>query len=141
MYEVPHNTKPLSKWPVLIISLYYIFVGLIAAISSISFFVTMIYSDMLNSNRLMLTLWFSLILIANASRLGVFIGLLSQRLWAYRGSMVIETLMVINAGYILFFSKPYRLNWPIIISGIIALLILGYLFRLKVRHAFFTIKE
>ncbi|MFD3165007.1 hypothetical protein [Herpetosiphon sp. NSE202] len=136
MYEVPHNLKPISKWPVSIISLYYMVLGSLSAINSISFFFAIIYSDMLDSHRIMSTLWLALIVIANAGRLIFFIGLMNYRCWAYWGSIVIETLMIMHAGYTLVFSNIRIYEWIIISIGMIGIVILGYLFRPRVNHQF-----
>ncbi|KPL81186.1 hypothetical protein [Herpetosiphon geysericola] len=141
MYEVPHNTRPISKWPIMLISLYYMVLGSLAAINSISFFITMIYSDMLDSHRIMSTLWLALIVIANAGRLAFFVGLINYRRWAYCGSLIIETLMIMHAGYTLAFSKIRIYEWIIISIGMIGIVILGYLFRPKVWRTFFGVEE
>ncbi|WP_110518913.1 hypothetical protein [Herpetosiphon llansteffanensis] len=141
MYEVPHNVKPISQWPVSIISLYYMVLGCLSAIYSISFFITMIDSDMLDSHRIMHTLWLALIVLANTSRLVFFVGLMNYRRWAYWGCLVIETLMLMHAGYTLAFSKIRIYDWITIGIGIIALVILGYLVRPKVRRTFLAVEE
>ncbi|MBM7844075.1 hypothetical protein [Herpetosiphon giganteus] len=134
MYEVPHNTKPLRTWPMMLISLYYMVLGCLAAINSISFFTTMIDSDMLDSHRIMNTFWLTLIVLANAGRLIFFVGLMNYRRWAYWGSLVIETLMLIHAGYALAFSNIRIYEWIMISIGMIGLVILGYLLRPQINH-------
>lgn len=139
MYQVPQNVKPISQWPIFFISLYYGVVGAISVIPSCYFlmYVSFYYKSMLNNDNLANTLWFSLIFIANTSRLGLFIGLLRLRRWAYWWSISIETLIIINAVYILLsFSRTHILNWIIITIGIVALVILGYLFRPRVWRTF-----
>lgn len=141
MYEVPHNTKPLRTWPMMLISLYYMVLGCLSAINNISFFFAIIYSDMLDSHRIMSTLWLTLIVLANAGRLIFFVGLMNDRRWAYWGCLVIETLMIMHAGYTLAFSKIRIYEWIIISIGIIGIVILGYLFRPKVWRTFFGGEE
>ncbi len=100
----------------------------------------MIYSDMLYSHRIMNTLWLALVLLANASRFVFFVGIMNYRRWAYWGSLVIETLMIIHAAYTLAFSKIKIYDWIPIIIGITALAILGYLFRPKVWRKFLILE-
>ncbi|XSG75272.1 hypothetical protein ACP8Y2_24200 [Herpetosiphon llansteffanensis] len=141
MYQVPHNLKPISQWPVSIISLYYMVLGCLSVIYSIPFAFAMIYSDMLYSHRIMSTLWLALVVLANASRFVFFVGLINYRRWAYWGSLVIETLMIMHAGYTLAFSKIQIYDWITISIGIIALAILGYLFRPKVWRKFLFVDK
>lgn len=138
MYEVPQNVKPISEWPIFFISMYYGAIGAVGAIPSCYFLMYVIFDHqrILNSNNLANTLWFSLIFIANTSRLGLFIGLLRLRRWAYWCSISIEILMIIHGGYTLAFSKIQIYDLIIISIGIIALVILGYLFRPKVWRTF-----
>ena len=140
MYEVPQNVKPISQWPIFFISIYYGAIGAVGAIPSCYFLMYVIFDHqrILNSNNLANTLWFSLIFIANTSRLGLFIGLLRLRRWAYWCSISIEILIIISAVQVLSFDKMQILDLIVIIIGIIALGILGYLFRPKVWRTFFA---
>ncbi|WP_110518911.1 hypothetical protein [Herpetosiphon llansteffanensis] len=144
MYKVPHNVKPISQWPVFFISMYYGVVGTVGAIPGCYFLMYVIWDHqrILHSNNLANTLWFSLIFLANMSRLGLFIGLIRLRRWAYWCTISIETITIISAVYIsLSFTRNHILNWIIISIGIIALVILGYLFRPKVWRTFLAVEE
>ncbi|ABX07476.1 MAG TPA: hypothetical protein DEF47_04585 [Herpetosiphon sp.] len=135
MYRVPHNPQPKYRWPMILMCCYYGFVGFLAILGSCTFFSIMIDSKMLGGNYILSLLWSSVLLLANVSRLGLLVGLLKFYRWAYYGALIIELLTIINL-ISQFVLHSGLITWPELASGLIGMLILGYLLQPKIKQQF-----
>lgn len=135
MYRVPHNPQPKFRWPIVLMCCYYALMGFLAILSSCTFFSIMIDSKMLGGNYILSLLWSSVLLLANVSRLGLLVGILKFYRWAYRGALIIELLTIINL-ISQFVLRSGLMTWPELASGLIGMLILGYLLQPKIKQQF-----
>ncbi len=140
MYQVPHNPQNHRRWPILLICFYYAMMGFLAALSSCSFFTVIIGTNMLGGNQTLSLFWSAFLLLANVSRLGLFVGILGFCVWAYRGVLVVEALTIINLAT-RFVLSDGRITLIELAAGIIAMLIIWYLFQPNTKYQFLRSKK
>lgn len=144
MYHVPKKPQLPRQTTSLMICGYYAIIGSFFALSSCSYFGTMLIGIAVSPPETMSSgmnagiFWTGLVLLLNVSRLALVVGFLKTRLWAYRGIFVVESITIINMLYELFVGQSPLTIWPLfeVVSGIVAVLILSYLSQPKARRYF-----
>ncbi|MBM7844076.1 hypothetical protein [Herpetosiphon giganteus] len=143
MYQVPKNPQLQRQGPILSICGYNAIVGSFFALASCSYIGTMLIGiavslpATLSCGMNAEIFWIALLLLLNASRFGLFIGLLRARRWAYRCIVLVEGITIINMLYELFVGQAPMTIWPLftIVTGVVAVLILSYLSQPHIQKA------
>lgn len=135
MYRVPHNPQNQLSWPITLIFFYNAITSIVAAIGGCSLFAVMMYTNRLNGNQPLSLLWPAFFLLVAISRLGFGVGFVKFRSWGYRGLVIVEIFTIISLISRFMFNRE-RISWVEIALVIIAMPILGYLFRPKIKHQF-----
>ena len=143
MYQVPKNPQLQRQGPILSICGYNAIVGSFFALASCSYIGTTLIGIAVSPPATLSmglsaeAFWMALLLLLNASRLALGVGLLRARRWAYRGMFVVESITIINMLYELFVGQAPMTIWPLftIVTGVVAVLILSYLSQPHIQKA------
>ncbi len=145
MYHVPKNPQLPRITLVILIFTYYAIISAFFALDSCSYIGTLVIGiavsppETLSSGMNVEIIWTALLLLINASRLGLFIGVLKIRRWGYRGIIMVEIFTIMHMLYQLFFDRSSITPQSLLVigAGVIDTLILSYLLQPSVRQ-FFT---